>query len=117
VPEVIRSLGSQRVGLGLGESRCAGLVEDDQLRGAGDYAAARQVEDTPAGLSVNGKDDGQNRNRACFRSATRVKGWMTPAGVMCSSRSWLMTRHSPPSPAVTCAGLSGGEQDPLAEQR
>jgi hypothetical protein len=63
------------------------------------------------------QDDGQNRNQACFRSATQVKGWMTPAGVMCSSRSWLMTRHSPPSSAVTCAGLLGGEQDPLAEQR
>jgi hypothetical protein len=64
---------------------------------AGYNATTRQVEDAPAGLSVNGKDDGQNRNRACFRSATQVKGWLIPAGVMCSSRFWLMTRHSPPA--------------------
>jgi hypothetical protein len=63
------------------------------------------------------QDDGQNRNRACFRSATRVMGWMGPAGVMCFCRSWPMTRYSPPSSAVTWAGLLGGEQDPVAEQR
>jgi hypothetical protein len=36
---------------------------------------------------------------------------------MCSSRFWLMTRHSPSSSAVTYAGLFGGEQDTLAELR
>src|SRR6266702_4407506 len=29
----------------------------------------------------------------CLRSVIQVNGWMAPAGVMCSSRSWLVSSH------------------------
>ena len=41
----------------------------------------------------------------CLRSAIQVNGWMVPAGVQCSSRSWLISSHPGPTWRASCAGL------------
>jgi hypothetical protein len=51
------------------------------------------------------REDRVNRTRDCLRSATQVNGWMVLAGVMCSSRSWLIKGHSVPIWRASCAAL------------
>ena len=48
---------------------------------------------------------GRTRIQDCLRSAIQVNGWMAPAGVMCSSRSWLINSHLVPIWRASCAGL------------
>jgi hypothetical protein len=48
---------------------------------------------------------GRTRAQDCRRSATQVNGWMMPAGVMCSSRSWLISSHLAPNCRASCHGL------------
>ena len=47
----------------------------------------------------------RTRTQDCLRSAIQVNGWMVPAGVMCSSRSWLINSHLAPIWRASCAGL------------
>jgi len=48
---------------------------------------------------------GRTGTQDCLRSAIQVNGWMVPAGVMCSSRSWLSSSHLAPTWQAICAGL------------
>ena len=50
-------------------------------------------------------ETGRTRTQDCLRSAIQVNGWMVPAGVMCSSRSWLINSHLVPIWRASCAGL------------
>lgn len=62
-------------------------------------AAARHRRKAPA------RKKGTPGAQDCLRSAIQVNGWVAPAGVMCSSRSWLTMSHLAPSWRASWAGL------------
>ena len=55
--------------------------------------------------SAVGRLRGPARTQNCLRSTTQVNGWMVPAGVTCSSRSWLISSHLAPTWRASCTGL------------